>query len=351
MNFAETVSFIAQSLSLYDLDQNLERVKNWISKEKVDWEAVVKVSTQHYILPALYANLKKADLIPLLPEDLVAYMHHISQLNTERNDQIIKQCHDINDLFQNNDIEPVFLKGTGLLLGKEEMKHYRMLADIDILLPKDQNDQAYQLLQKNGYSTNKKSTDIPTERHRPRLVHEDFIAAVEIHDEVLRTPNDKYLSGATVIDRRFRKSDINLPHLDDQLALAIASSQINDFGYDRRTISLKTMNDVLILKSRGAQLGLEMKNHSLGKVLNNYISFVSEISMIKLEYHKDADTQLYLEEMRKILTDEKFREKQSKAVQKELYLKTRLGIIPKAIRNREYRKWLWERLKVLNRTK
>ncbi|ARN77265.1 hypothetical protein BST97_04310 [Nonlabens spongiae] len=347
MNFAETVSFIAQSLSLYYSDHNLECVKNWIDHEKVDWEAVVKVSTQHYVLPALYANLKKADLVSLLPEDLVAYMQYISKLNMERNDEIIKQCLDIKDLFQKHDLDPVFLKGTGLLLGKEELKHYRMLADIDILLPKDQNAQAYQLLQKNGYYTNKKITDIPTERHRPRLVHENYIASVEIHDEVLRTPNDRYLSGATVIDRRFRKSDINLPHLDDQLALAIASSQINDFGHDRRTISLKTMNDVLILKSRGAQL--EMENHSLGKVLNNYISFVSEISKIKLEYHRNADTQLYLEEMRKILTDEKFREKQSKAAQKELYFKTRLGIIPKAIRNKEYRKWLWERLKVGNR--
>ncbi len=373
MNFAETVSFIAQTLSLYHTDQNLESVKDWISEEKVDWEAVVKVSTQHYVLPALYANFKKTDIITVLPEDLVAYMHHISQLNSERNEQIIRQCHDLNELFQKHDLDPVFLKGTGLLLGKEEVKHYRMLADIDILLPKDQNGEAYQLLERNGYFTNKKKTDIPTERHRPRLVHDQYIASVEIHDEVLRSPNDKYLSGASVLDRRFcvvaerldsvvnersrsaqrpqnrSKCDIFVPHLNDQLALSIASSQINDFGYNRRTISLKAMNDVLILTAQGAQLDFE--KYDIGKILNHFISFVSEMSLINLPHHHDADTQIYLEEMHKILHDEQYRERYSSITQKELYLKTRLGIIPKAIRNKEYRKWLWERFKVLNRTK
>lgn len=349
MNFAETVSFIAQSLSLYDSDQNLEDVKNLITKQEIDWEAVVKVSTQHYVLPALYANLNEFDLIPLLPDDLVAYMEHISQLNTERNDQIIIQCLEINELFQKNDLEPVFLKGTGLLLGQEDIKHYRMLADIDILLPNNQNDQAFNLLQENGYFTNKKTTDIPTERHRPRLVHEDFIAAVEIHSEALRRPFNTYLNGNDVWRRRFRESDINIPHLNDQLALAVAASQINDFGYDRRTISLKTMNDVLILKSQGAQL--VTVDNSLGKILSHYMNFVSEMCLIHSSDHPDADTQVYLEEMQRMLNDEKYREKQSSSVQKELYLKTRLGIIPKAIRSKEYRKWLWERLKVLNRTK
>ncbi len=349
MNFAETTSFIARLLSLYYSDQNLEVVKNLITKQEVDWEAIVKVSTQHYVLPALYANLNKFDLIPLLPDDLVAYMEHISQLNEERNEQIITQCLDINELFQKHDLEPVFLKGTGLLLGQEDTKHYRMLADIDILLPKNQNDQAYNLLQENGYSTNKKTTDIPTERHRPRLVHEDFIAAVEIHSEVLRRPFNTYLNGNDVWRRRFRESDINIPHLNDQLALAIAASQINDFGYDRKTVGLKTMNDVLILKSQGAQL--ETEDNSFGKILSHYMSFVSEMCLINSSEHHDADTQVYLKEMHSMLNDEKYREKQSSSVQKELYLKTRLGIIPKAIRSKEYRKWLWERLKVLNRTK
>ena len=32
----------------------------------VDWDAVVKVSTSHYVFPALYCNFKRADFLKYL---------------------------------------------------------------------------------------------------------------------------------------------------------------------------------------------------------------------------------------------------------------------------------------------
>ena len=82
----------------------------------MDWEAVVKVSTSHYVLPAIYCNFKRADFLKYLPADLVDYIKHITNLNRVRNTQIIQQAKDLNSLLLVNNITPIFLKGTGNLL-------------------------------------------------------------------------------------------------------------------------------------------------------------------------------------------------------------------------------------------
>jgi hypothetical protein len=64
----------------------------------------------------LYCNLKRADFLHYLPTDLVAYMKHITDLNRERNQQIVEQAKEINELLLTNNITPIFLKGTGNLL-------------------------------------------------------------------------------------------------------------------------------------------------------------------------------------------------------------------------------------------
>ena len=58
-------------------------------------------------------------------------MEHITDINRERNKQIITQAQELNTLLLNNNITPIFLKGTGNLLAgiyddiekmKEEMQ-------------------------------------------------------------------------------------------------------------------------------------------------------------------------------------------------------------------------------------
>ena len=104
----------------------------------MDWEAVVKVSTSHYVLPAIYCNFKRADFLKYLPADLVDYIKHITNLNRVRNTQIIQQAKDLNSLLLANNIRPIFLKGTGnLLVGIYEDIAERMVGDIDFIFSKE----------------------------------------------------------------------------------------------------------------------------------------------------------------------------------------------------------------------
>ena len=61
-------------------EKNKEAILLKLKSEEIDWEAVVKVSTSHYVLPALYCNLMRADFLQYLPQDLVVYMENIASL-------------------------------------------------------------------------------------------------------------------------------------------------------------------------------------------------------------------------------------------------------------------------------
>lgn len=74
----------------------------------INWDQVVKLSTSHYVFPALYCNLKRADFLKYLPEDLIVYMEEITNLNRDRNTAIIQQANELNDLLVKNDCTPIF---------------------------------------------------------------------------------------------------------------------------------------------------------------------------------------------------------------------------------------------------
>ena len=134
MNYKETFYFVAKCLTISLEDNNRQEIEKQLKSTSIDWDAVVKVSTAHYVFPALYCNLKRADFLHYLPQDLVGYMKHITDLNRDRNRQIIQQAKDLNSLLLANNIRPIFLKGTGNLLAEiyEDIGE-RMVGDIDFI--------------------------------------------------------------------------------------------------------------------------------------------------------------------------------------------------------------------------
>jgi len=116
MNYKETLFFVAKCLTINHEEHNEIIIKNLLKSNAVDWDAVVKLSTAHYVFPALYCNLKRASFLAYLPEELVEYMKYITDLNRDRNKEIIEQAKELNELLLQNKITPIFLKGTGNLL-------------------------------------------------------------------------------------------------------------------------------------------------------------------------------------------------------------------------------------------
>ena len=135
MTYQETLFFVAQCLTISLEEKNRSLIEQKLQKGNIDWDKVVQLSTSHYVLPAMYCNLKRVDFLKYLPKELVSYMNHITQLNRERNLQILTQARTLNQLLLAHKITPVFLKGTGNLLeGLYEDIAERMVGDIDIII-------------------------------------------------------------------------------------------------------------------------------------------------------------------------------------------------------------------------
>jgi hypothetical protein len=153
MTYKETFYFVAKCLTISVEDSNKEAISKQLQSNNIDWDAVVKVSTAHYVFPALYCNLKRADFLKYIPEDLVAYMEEITNLNRDRNTAIIQQARELNTLLLANNITPIFLKGTGnLLAGIYDDIAERMVGDIDFIFSKEDYPKAITILRDFGYS-------------------------------------------------------------------------------------------------------------------------------------------------------------------------------------------------------
>ena len=86
MTYKENLFFIARCLTLSLDKKNQANVLSTINSKKLNWDAIVKISSNHLLLPTLYCNLKDAKLLKYLPKDLVEYMNKIKELNKKKTD-------------------------------------------------------------------------------------------------------------------------------------------------------------------------------------------------------------------------------------------------------------------------
>ena len=134
------------------LDIHLSREENLLISilfknnklEKIDfkdikYEKIVKISSNHLMLPSLYVNLKRKKLLKHIPNELKEYIKKIYEINKNRNRVLIKELKEVSNYLNSNKINHVFLKGSSIITGNyiEDIGE-RMIGDIDILIDYNQ---------------------------------------------------------------------------------------------------------------------------------------------------------------------------------------------------------------------
>ena len=347
MTYKETLFFVAKCLTISLEEKNKQEIEKELKLRNVDWDSVVKVSTTHYVFPALYCNIKRAGFLHYLPEELVNYMIHITDLNRERNLQIINQAKEINELLLSNNITPIFLKGTGNLLeGLYEDIAERMVGDIDFIFSKEDYPKAIKLLTKNNYTKVHKTTyDYPQFKHYPRLQKENKIAAVEIHKELLIKKYADEFNYKFIARDSQKINDINVMSFNNQLALSIIAKQINDDGFYYKNIALRNAYDVFILSKKTNANTAFNKLNQLKNPLNCFLATCFEVfnKPETLQYNTTNEIKKYLHIFNKHLIDNDLRNRKYKKTEIKLFIKSRLRIIYKSIFNKAHRSWLIKR--------
>lgn len=276
MNYKETLFFIGKCLTITHEEKNKISIEKTLKSGNIDWDIVVKTSTGHFVFLALYCNLKNANFLHFLPNDLLEYMKHITDLNRERNQQIIQQAKEVNTLLLAHNITPIFLKGTGNLLdGLYEDIAERMVGDIDFLVGKSDLEKTISILKKDTYKPFDNSGFLDTNhRHSPRLIKENKIAALEVHHELLNEKGAVYFNYDFVKNGVVSKKNITVLNNDNQLLLTIFSKQINDNGHVLKSIALRSFYDTFLISNKTDTLKAIQTLDSLLLISNCYLAMV-----------------------------------------------------------------------------
>ena len=339
---------MAKCLTISLEDNNRQEIEKQLKSKSIDWDAVVKVSTSHYVFPAIYCNFKRADFLKYLPADLIEYMKHITDLNRDRNTQIIAQAQELNSLLLANNITPIFLKGTGnLLAGIYDDIGERMVGDIDFIFSIEDYPKAITVLKNNGYSDVLKTDNrYPQFKHYQRLKNDNNIAAIEIHKELLI---EKY---ANEFNYSFVEKDsqvlkgVTVLSYANKLNLSIIANQINDSGFYYKTMALRNAYDVFLLSKKTNANAAVNTLDKLSQPLNCFLAACYEVfnTVESLEYNNTKNVASYLSVFNSQFTNRKRTKTKHKRIKIYLFIKLRVNIIYKSIIYKEYRVWLFKRL-------
>jgi len=280
MTYKKAVYFIGKCLTLSYYPERVKEVSQQILSGAVDWKIIVRAASGHMVLPAVYLNLKYADLLHLLPQDLVTYCAEITHLNRERNKAIIKQAKKISLLLRSQDITVVFLKGTAHLLENlyDDIGE-RMVGDIDFIVAENQIEKAANLLIQNGYKPAGDfiSTKQMGSKHYPRLIHPTELAAVEIHWAVVLKSHKTNLDYRAIFKEKQAVNTVFVPLYSHQAIHNILNTQINDKGYLYGKVSPRQLYDgfLLLQKPQVLKYCLQYKYDYYRKIL--YLKLMQNI--------------------------------------------------------------------------
>jgi len=344
LNYKEILYFIAKCLTISLEEKNRQEIEKQLKSTSIDWDAVVKLSTAHYVFPALYCNLKRADFLQYLPKELVSYMEHIADLNREQNKQILQQAQELNILLLANNITPIFLKGTGnLLAGIYDDVAERMVGDIDFIFSKKDYPIAITILSEFGYFEVNKH-HFPGARHYKRLKKEDKIASIEIHSELTRENYKNEFNYSFVNKDNQVINGVGVLSYANKLNLSIIANQINDNGYYFKSMALRNAYDVFLLSKKTNAKDAVNSLYKLTEPLNCFLAACYEVfnKVECLEYNNTKKSVLYLNVFNSQLIKIRKTKRKYKRIKIYIFIKRGFNVFYKSIIYKEYRVWLFK---------
>ena len=216
-----------------------------IDISNVNFENLIKLASNHLMLPALFFNINKKNLSHLFPEDFIECIKNIYSINKARNKILLKEAKELSELLYKNNINHIFLKGTALLLSNvfEDIGE-RMIGDIDFIIQHKDEQKVEKVLEINNddksHTINLFSVFKPT--HLARRVNKNKTIAIEPHLELLSPTrrhvfNSKKLISAFKGDAKNIKTP-NKPFLFDHCiyALQLEDKRLLNSHHSHRSI-------------------------------------------------------------------------------------------------------------------
>lgn len=217
-----------------------------------NWEEAIRIASDETVLPALHSQVEKLGLTPELGLDVSNFLSAYTELNAQRNRQILRELEAHALLLNQAGIEPVVLKGLAYLLtGVYANPAHRFILDIDLLIPASQIESAFELLREEGYTPEIRDPTALVAHHYPPLVCPDRIK-VELHHRLGPDNCQQLLPHEEVISHSVRyklgSATVRLPAPEHLMIHLILHSQIQH-GYEERIWPpLRAQYDLFLLQ-------------------------------------------------------------------------------------------------------
>ena len=212
-----------------------EELRAIMGSREIDWARVVGHASADLVLPAFAAALSDLGLRGSLDPELAAFLDAVHAANAERNAELRAELKAALCVLNGAGIEPVLLKGAIRLLdGLYPDDGWRMLRDLDLLVPQDSLAAATQALTSAGYASCGSCREV---RRRGGACQ------IDIHTELFFTQRHvRLLQAAELLEeaRRvaFGDGQVWVPTIEHQLVHLIAHSQIQHLGHAFGRVSL-----------------------------------------------------------------------------------------------------------------
>lgn len=251
-----TYHLIGQILSLAVHAEKTSMVEEKLRDPHLPWLKLISTGSNHLVLPAVYIRLRETGLLPLLPDIISEHLENIFRLNLERNQSIIRQSEEINELLKTEGIPVLFLKGVGNIFDRLYSSHgERMIQDIDILVPEAHWIKSAELLQSVGYQNHipYDAERISYQKHFPRLYRNAKVASIELHRFAVGSKYENVFSAKSIWEEK--KTARELPSAfvmcdNNKIIHNFIHSQLEHQGHIYARIFLRNLYDQLLLSQR-----------------------------------------------------------------------------------------------------
>jgi hypothetical protein len=212
------------------------------------WEDVAARATGEFVLPAFAAAVRDLGLIGSLAPELRAFLAMAHTANVKRNGGLRGQLAAVVGALNRAGVEPVLLKGAIRLAdGLYPDPGWRIMRDLDLLVPGDRLGDAVAALRGAGYACRPSTPGEPPpfgHHHYPELTRPGDRASVELHAELLKTERQRRLLPAAEVSRASRPMTFDgvrarLPSLDHQVVHLVGHSQIANYGHYCARVQLR----------------------------------------------------------------------------------------------------------------
>ncbi|HMF79211.1 MAG TPA: nucleotidyltransferase family protein [Bryobacteraceae bacterium] len=219
-----------------------------------DWESLFAAASEEAVLPALYGFTRKLQFDESLPVPVAEFLSQVETLNAERNAAIMEEVKHAVRLLNEAGIQPVLLKGVAYLVaGMYDTWAARYLADVDLLIPETQLDQAARILIQNGFEPDESDVFAHFRHHHPPLrrhgsIHLELHRELTVHKAGVLLPVHEILDSATAFDLEGIKFLTPCP--EHMMTHLIMHSQLQHPYNERIWPPLRAMYDLVLLHRR-----------------------------------------------------------------------------------------------------